>query len=368
MINSARIKGYRAFSDLSLHGLGRINLFVGKNNTGKSSILEALALLWGGANLTALWQILAKRGEVPLVEMTTGRPFQQEVDVGHIFTGHQAKIGGQFSVKTTNEKPARSITYTLVDAKPEENPHLFGVLASQEPVGAAMALKITGSGASLPPIPLTQRGSLRQDVFAQATAQTRTQQTQGDGAQFITTESLTIPQLHSLWNDVALKPDEDRVVQALKFIDPDIERIAPVTGQPYFGGVGYRGGFLVRRKDEERIPIGSLGDGIWRMFALAISMSRTKGGLVLIDEVDTGLHHSVMEKMWSFINDVSKETKTQVFATTHSYDCVTALASICSEKESASEITISRIEGDAEAVQFTESEIALAARRHIEMR
>jgi energy-coupling factor transporter ATP-binding protein EcfA2 len=369
MITSMRIKGYRAFSDFSLNGLGRINLLVGKNNTGKSSLLETLALLWGRASLSALWQILARRGEHPLLEIIPGRPVQQEVDLGHIFTGHQAKIGGEFSITTRNDRPARSITYKLVEAKPEENPALFNILASQEPAGAAMALRISGHGINIPPIPLTQRGSLRQDVFSQAFAMSRATQSQGENAQYITTETLTAQQLQLLWNDVTLKPEEDKVVRALTFIDPAIERIAPVTSQPFFGQGIYRGGFLIRRKDEERVPIGSLGDGIWRMFALAVVLSRTKDGLVLIDEIDTGLHHTVMEKMWQFVNDVSKEFKTQVFATTHSYDCVHALASICKDNDDAADITIHRIEsGQSESIPFTESEIRIAAQQHIELR
>lgn len=76
-----------------------------------------------------------------------------------------------------------------------------------------------------------------------------------------------------------------------------------------------------------------------------------------------------MEKMWSFINDVSREFQTQVFATTHSYDCVHALASICGDRDIADGVTIQRIEtGVHDSIPFTESEIKIAARQHIEIR
>jgi AAA domain, putative AbiEii toxin, Type IV TA system/AAA ATPase domain len=370
MIHSIKIKGYRTFSNFSMDGLGRINLLVGKNNSGKSSVLEALSLLWGGANLNALWQILTRRGEQPIIDVTAGRLIQPEVDVSHMFAGHQARIGGEFSIRTTNETPDRAVTYQITEARPEENPALFNMITAQEPIGASMSLRLLGTGVNIQPIPLTQRGSLRSDVFNQALNAARATLPQIDIAQYITTESLNMPQLHQLWNDIALKPEEDRVVSALRFIDPAIDRIGPVTGQPYFGGIGsMRGGFVIRRKGEDRIPIGSFGDGIWRMFALAAVLSRTKGGLVLVDEIDTGLHHVVMEQMWRFVNDVSKEFKTQVFATTHSYDCVNALASICSEYDGADEVSIQRIEtGGETAIRFSEAEIKIAAKRHIEMR
>jgi ABC-type branched-subunit amino acid transport system ATPase component len=370
MIHSIKIKGYRAFKNLSVNGLGRINLLVGKNNAGKSSLLEALSLLCSGNNLTALWQILAKRGEQPVIDLQPGRPFQQEVDITHIFTGHQAHIGSQFSIDATNEKTKRSIKYDLVEPNPDENPILFNMITSQEPAGAPMSLKITVQGVSMPPIPLTQRGSLRNDVFNQALNITRSTQQQSDLAQYLTTESLNFQQLQFLWNEITLKPEEKRVVEALKFIDSAIERIAPIMGQQFFGGFSNnRGGFLIKRKEEDPIPIGSLGDGIWRMLALAVILSRTKSGVILIDEIDTGLHYTVMEKMWTFVNEVSKEFETQVFATTHSYDCVLALARICSENEAAKDISIQRIElGKDQAIPFSEAEIKIAAQQNMEIR
>lgn len=127
---------------------------------------------------------------------------------------------------------------------------------------------------------------------------------------------------------------------------------------------------MVRRKGEERVPIGSFGDGIWRIFALAVALSRVKGGLLLIDEIDTGLHYTVMTEMWKFVSEVCKEFKIQVFATTHSYDCVYSLAKVCHDIDDAgSEITIQRIEaGKAQSVPFAEAEIKIAAERTIEIR
>jgi hypothetical protein len=194
---------------------------------------------------------------------------------------------------------------------------------------------------------------------------------QGDsGAYYITTDSANSLELQRFWNDISLKPEEDRVVEALRIIDPKIERIAPVVGQPIFGGFSQiRGSFFVRRDGEDRIPIGSLGDGLWRMFALAVILIKANGGLLLIDEIDTGLHHTVMEQMWRFINTVSKENRTQVFATTHSNDCVHALASICSDNESATDVTIHRLEENKRrTIPFSESEIRIAADSNIEIR
>jgi hypothetical protein len=63
MIRSIEIKGYRGLHRFEMDGLGRINLLVGKNNSGKTSVLEALHLLSSGGDPQALWQHCGRRGE-----------------------------------------------------------------------------------------------------------------------------------------------------------------------------------------------------------------------------------------------------------------------------------------------------------------
>lgn len=370
MIHSLGLHGYRGFSNFAMNGLGRINLLVGKNNCGKTTLLEALHLLWSANDLGALWQTLARRGEQPIPEVPPGRAPQQEVEVAHLFTGHQVTFGSEFSIEATNQTPPRSVTYQIIEPKPQDNPLLFNLLLSQDPGGAGSALKITGAPKmNVPVIPLTRRTALRNDVYNQAFTMARGSKALGETIQFIATESLNVAQLAQIWNDIALKAEEELVLRALRFIDPEIERIAALT-TPYYWGVPNRGGFVVRRKGEDRVPIGSFGDGIWRLFALAIALSRAKGGMLLIDEIDTGLHYTVMTEMWRFVDEVSKEFGIQVFATTHSYDCIHSLAAICRDVENAeSEITIHRVEADKpESIRFTEAQIKIAADRDLEIR
>jgi predicted ATPase len=160
------------------------------------------------------------------------------------------------------------------------------------------------------------------------------------------------------------------VLRALRFLEPDIERIAAVgSGAPY--ATPTRGGFIIKRRGyDQPIPIGSMGDGMWRMLSLAIALIRCKAGILLIDEVDTGLHYTVMADMWRLIAQTSRELGVQVFATTHSFDCVHSLATICRpDVDDGSEVTIQRIEpARSSAVPYTESEISMAAARHIEVR
>jgi hypothetical protein len=101
---------------------------------------------------------------------------------------------------------------------------------------------------------------------------------------------------------------------------------------------------MVRIKGEsEPVPLKSLGDGVVRMFQIALALERAEknrpaarpaagaatqgserlaGGLLLIDEVENGIHYTVLPRLWRFLFQAAKIRNVQVFATTHSWDCI----------------------------------------------
>src|ERR1700674_458799 len=391
MINSIKLSGYRGFPKFAMNGLGRINLIVGKNNSGKTSILESLQLLASGSDPNALWRILSRRGEVAIPEPSPNRPVQAEIDVAHLFYGHEVQVGTELRISTVNQHPNRSLHYVVGETKQEESPVLFAQLVGEEPTATRLAVKISGTPAfSLPPIPISKQGAVRNEVLQQlANISTRGAGRPTTSAQYIPGESLPVGELLALWNSIVLTPDEDRVIEALRLIDDKIERVAAVGMAPiYYPGFAQfppHGGFAVRLKEptkksngrngekketDKRVPIGSFGDGIWRILGLAVAISRAEDNLLLVDEIDTGLHYSVMTDMWKVLYDAAERFNVQVFATTHSYDCVHTLASICRDvKDSESQITIHRIEvGKTESIRFSERQIKAAADREIEIR
>ena len=109
---------------------------------------------------------------------------------------------------------------------------------------------------------------------------------------------------------------------------------------------------------------------MWRILGLTLAIVNAKDGVLLVDEIDTGLHFSVMSDMWKLIWETAKRLNVQVFATTHSSDCWTSLATIANaEQPSEDGITMQRIErGKPTSVVFTERQIAIAAERGIEVR
>ena len=234
------------------------------------------------------------------------------------------------------------------------------------------ALQIKGH--PKPPVsvlPLSRAGGIFAETLDAPPRRLRQRSSEAYPALFITTESLTSEELNALWNKVALTPNESLVLRALQFLDPNIERIAAQVAQsPGYYGVSARGGFIVKLKGlEQPIPIGSMGDGMWRMLAMAIALTQCRGGVLLVDEVDTGLHYTVMSQMWRLIYNAAKELDIQVFATTHSYDCVYSLAQICTGSDPRNRVTVQRIEtGKSHSIPCDQDEISVAATREIEVR
>lgn len=80
---------------------------------------------------------------------------------------------------------------------------------------------------------------------------------------------------------------------------------------------------LVRLKGEPKpLPLNSLGDGAQRMLLLAVALVSAQDKLLLLDEIEAGLHYSVIEKLWETIFEYAKKLNVQVFSTTHSSDAV----------------------------------------------
>jgi AAA15 family ATPase/GTPase len=167
-----------------------------------------------------------------------------------------------------------------------------------------------------------------------------------------------------------LTDEEAVLIDALKTVEPSIERIASLSGGSRHP-LSSRGNIVLKCKGiDERIPIGTMGDGIWRMLGIAIALVTAKDGILLVDEIDTGLHYSVMSDMWRLVERTAERLNVQVFATTHSRDCYESLASIAHESITEnSKVTIQRIEKEkGTTVAFTERDIVIAAERGLEVR
>ena len=107
-----------------------------------------------------------------------------------------------------------------------------------------------------------------------------------------------------------------------------------------------------------------------RMLGLILALVNAKDGMLLIDEVDTGLHYSVLPDLWKLIFEVAHRLNVQVFATTHSKDCLEAfeLAASDNEEEEGVLIRLESRKAGITAVTFDERKLAIVTREQIEVR
>ena len=101
MIHSIEIGGYRGFDRFEMNDLGLVNLLVGGNNSGKTSVLEAIYLLTSRGDPSSIWQLLWRRGE-QLPDDHRPREIQPEFDICHLFTGHDLQVGSKIILTSKN--------------------------------------------------------------------------------------------------------------------------------------------------------------------------------------------------------------------------------------------------------------------------
>lgn len=115
---------------------------------------------------------------------------------------------------------------------------------------------------------------------------------------------------------------EEVIVNALQVVEPRLRslRVQIMGGVPLiYGDIGAK----------RLIPFPLMGDGMSRLLGIALAMTDAQDGILLIDEIENGIHHSVMPELWKTVADLAERYNAQIFATTHSIECVLA-AYVCS--------------------------------------
>lgn len=104
------------------------------------------------------------------------------------------------------------------------------------------------------------------------------------------------------------------IVTVLKKLEPSLTNITLGANNIVRCDLGYN----------KLLPINVMGDGFLKIFSYILNLSDARNGVVLIDEIENGLHYSSLETLWKAIFQAAKEFNVQVFATTHSLECTKA--------------------------------------------
>lgn len=369
MLSSLSIAHFRGIRSLRVERVGHVNLLVGANNVGKSTVLEALSLY--GAKLNdvpvSLVELLRRRHDL-------SRPGVDVLDAARrlFFEGDSDQV-----IRIGQERPSEAdlrVATGWQRLSPEDGIALQSLRGSwrEPPPGELRPVLLAdrdgrSSHVSLNPTPRT--GDVSLNAGHPRRADRRLVR--------LLDPTLDLGEMNRPWDQVALTDREDEVISALRLIEADIERVVlvedPLVRRDADAAPSHRLPFVRRRTGPGRAsqvePLRSLGDGMGRLFELALGLVTSADGLFLLDEAENGLHYLVLDDLWRFVFQLAARMNVQVFATTHSADCLAAFARAALESEQEGAVVrLSREAGDLYSTVYSESDLEVVAKHRLEIR
>jgi AAA15 family ATPase/GTPase len=376
LLDSLEIENFRCFRHLKIPKLGRVNLITGKNNVGKSALLEGIWLYFHGFSPAIIRQVLVSREELIEAPYYSGRDQVQKSlfdeslfsnpsinIIKHLFFGRDISK----SIHISNSKePGTSLR--LVERLTKdlwESIHKVQYNTSYEEMDDSSEephLIITPADGIMKILHLEKSLGVRRvnnRVFINNS---------NAPLQYVKMNGLSRSEVVRLWDRISLTEFENYVIESLKILHPGIQQLGFFSENDNPNRVA----FIKIQGEEERVPIRSLGDGINRLLSLSLSLANSRNGIILLDEMDSGLHYSVLYELWRMIFETAKNLNIQIFATTHSWECIEAFQEAASQDNDSKSGMLIRLKqdfyGDIKAVTFDENELEIVTRQNIEVR
>ena len=317
LIRTFTISNFRTFEYLQLGDLERVNLVAGMNNVGKTALLEALLqfstpnLPRAGLRLNELRGIREPGSED--LSFHLFHRYDTSVPVELIADGDWGPVPRSLRIKLRPRAASRialgedddSSEYLVLDDFPDEIVFQY--------------VDETGEYESTGWLERRRIGPDRWQTRLSSSSQPKrhSMQNQSQSQYFSARFRNTSRQDADRLSQMEIRGLEGSLVDSLNAFEPNLSRLTvlSIEGRP----VIHADVALLRL-----IPVGLLGDGMQRIISLALAFESATGGLMLIDEIENGIHYSKLPDLWQVISSFSQKYNTQVFATTHSDECVRA--------------------------------------------
>lgn len=319
MYKSFRVQNFRGFKDLQLDDLARVNLIAGKNNTGKSALLEAIFTYTGDYDASRLMRMPAP---IPDRAGTTGmtNSFDNEVEGSvweALFHNHtttspirmcadlQEDLNSTESCTSNEDTNWLEVGVVNIDVLPDDS--LLARIAFRGDYNIPSWLLEFRLGAG-DPVHLAwvrryDKVELKPDHHFPAV--------------FIpSSEMMPRPEIVRRFSDLLFARRKTELLEILREFEPRLVDLS-LVGEPS----SIHGDLEDLRK---LLPVSAMGEGLQRMTSLMLALNTAENGILLIDEVENGLHYSVQTRVWQAIAEAARARNVQVFATTHSYEMIGA--------------------------------------------
>lgn len=349
MFRSLNICNFRRFNELRIDQLSNINLFAGRNNSGKTSLLEAVFLLAGAGNARVAMDPYVLRSWQPGDGAQANWPFWKQF-FADLDTRRSIRIEGEHTVHgrlglgiTSGRQPVAEIPLARTDrvAETSINGERSLTFEYSGPSGAEVNSRIIVNDEAA----RVEQGNITVP-FSSIILLPRIKRSIQDDA-------MRLGQLRQ-------RKQGDLVLRALQTVEPKLQSIEDnsSSGTPMiWGDIGL----------SELIPLSVMGEGMTQIARMVLAIATTSDGIVLIDEVEIGIHHSALVNMWRVVDEAAKQFRVQIFATTHSFECVTAAhKSLSAERFRLHRLEVS--DEESRCITYEPESIDSAVRHDLEVR
>lgn len=291
------IKNFRGIDHLKIEDFSRVNVFLGQNNSGKTTMLEAIAMLMSMSNPDVPQAINAVRAR---------KPFSNFIDVQYFFNNLDVTTPPEVKAELSDGS-FRHLTLALS--------YVFDELADpknepQQQMGAVKYVNTLEMNFEI------AKGTTRQShkswlrVNPQGLVVNRKV---ADGylenkRAWLTPSDLMTSNLANDLAELFKRNRKDTILAMLKLFDARINSIEILTDDIYIGFEGM----------SQMLSVSMMGDGLRRYLNIVASAANPLIDILLIDEIDNGLHYSVYKKLWQALFALAEASNKQIFVTTHS--------------------------------------------------
>lgn len=307
MFSNIQIHNYRGVKNTTIEGLKQFNLFFGKNNCGKSSVLESIFLVSGQSNPVLPVTVNNMRGFRNIEEETFALDFYEanpNNSIKIIADGDEHREMRIDMIKSDSHGVALG---DLKTGKSDAAQNHYGLRTSfrigNSEIMYKSELLVVGEGKENGKVGIDKR--YKENLYSR----------------YIPSYQL-LADVAEKFAEIVKKKQEAHIIEALRMIEPRLRDIQ-LVGHNIMVDVGFT----------QRLSINVLGDGIRKVFGILLAMHECSNGVLIIDEMDNGLHFSVMQKLWMVIMYASKQYNVQMFVSTHSNDLLRGLVSWLQEDE-----------------------------------
>jgi hypothetical protein len=338
MYTSFRIQNFRCFEDLTLDNLGRVNLIAGKNNTGKTSVLDVLMFLSGQHDILTILRASFDSREVnDLPEWDS------------LFNNFNIEKPIQFRANFNRKEQNDNMfwfceIYKLKDLDAEH----IAPRARQLMENAGGYQSDDSSNQRVTGILVKTVEHWGQDAvdyiilrYARRVRSERNSMFLHHPIAYLNSNRAVSARL-----DARRYSELDRIGKLSLFVEA-MQTVEPRLKSPR---LSYRGDPPVIVGDldlREPLAISQMGEGMNRIASIILAIANAENGIALIDEIENGLHHAVLADVWRAIGKAANDFNVQIFATTHSYECIKA-AHEAFEGENTNDLWVHRLERDNE--------------------